>query len=205
MEYEKETKCHGPWIRVVLRAANKLDGPRQLKTFQEEVLMLMRRICLVILAVVTVGCSSNTSSAGAGPEAVSPDTASVRAAIEAANARFLEAFKRGDKTGLMANYADDAILMMRNEAAWRGREGLDKGFSGFLSQVSFKDGAAITSDVMVAGDLSVETGTFAWTLLPKSGPEMKDRGKYLTVWKRQTDGSWKILRDINNTDLPAKM
>ena len=167
--------------------------------------MLMRRTCLVMLAVVTVACSSNTPSGGGSASGVSPDIAGVRTAIEAANAKFLEAFKRGDKTGLMANYTDDAILMMPNEEAWRGRDGIDKGFSGFLSQVSFKDGAATTTDVMVAGDLAVETGTFAWTLQPKTGAEIKDKGKYLTVWKRQADGSWKIVRDINNTDLPAKM
>jgi ketosteroid isomerase-like protein len=70
--------------------------------------------------------------------------------------------------------------------------------------MSFKDGSAKTEDVMVSGDLAVETGTFAWTLQPKSGAEVKDKGKYLTVWKRQADGSWKIVRDIDNSDLPAK-
>jgi len=166
--------------------------------------MMIRRTCLAILAIMTVACSSNTPSGGGNSSSASPDTASVRAAIEAANAKFLEAFKRGDKAGLIANYADDAVLMMPNEEAWRGRDGLDKGFTGFLSQVSFKDGAATTGDVMVAGDLAVETGTFAWTLQPKSGPEIKDKGKYVTVWKRQADATWKIVRDINNTDLPAK-
>ena len=29
-------------------------------------------------------------------------------------------------------------------------------------------------------------------------------GKYLTVWKHQPDGSWKIIRDINNSDQPSK-
>jgi uncharacterized protein (TIGR02246 family) len=116
--------------------------------------------------------------------------------------KFLDAFKRGDKAGLIANYADDAVLMMPNEEAWRGREGLDKGFSAFLDQMSFKDGAASTTDVMVNGDLAVETGTFAWTFQTKGGPDVKDKGKYLTVWKRQVDGSWKIVRDINNSDLP---
>jgi ketosteroid isomerase-like protein len=49
----------------------------------------------------------------------------------------------------------------------------------------------------------VETGTFEWTLAPKNGLAAKDKGKYLTVWKRQMDGTWKIVRDINNSDLPA--
>jgi ketosteroid isomerase-like protein len=31
-----------------------------------------------------------------------------------------------------------------------------------------------------------------------------DRGKYLAVWKKQADGSWKIEADMWNSDLPAK-
>ena len=52
--------------------------------------MLMRRIGLLICAAVTVACSSNAPSAGSGPSSVSQDTAGVKAAIEAANARFLD-------------------------------------------------------------------------------------------------------------------
>jgi ketosteroid isomerase-like protein len=31
---------------------------------------------------------------------------------------------------------------------------------------------------------------------------MTDRGKYLAVWKKQADGSWKCVADMFNTDLP---
>jgi ketosteroid isomerase-like protein len=34
---------------------------------------------------------------------------------------------------------------------------------------------------------------------------MHDVGKYLVVWRKQPDGSYKIIRDIANSDLsPAK-
>ena len=79
----------------------------------------------------------------------------------------------------------------------------DTGMRTFPSQITFKEGAVKTEDVMVAGDLALETGTYGWTLQPKSGSEIKDKGKYLTAWKRQADGSWKVIRDIGNTDLPA--
>jgi uncharacterized protein (TIGR02246 family) len=165
--------------------------------------MFTRMKFLVILAGLALASSSSFASGSGGSSSASPDTAKVKAAIQAANARGIDAFKRGDKAGMMASYTSDAIVMAPNEEAWRGREGLDKGFSGFLSQFSLKDGAATTTDVMVAGDLAVETGTFAYTLQPKTGAEIKDKGKYLTVWKRQPDGTWKIVRDINNSDLPA--
>jgi len=31
-----------------------------------------------------------------------------------------------------------------------------------------------------------------------------DKGKYVTVWKKQGDGSWKIYGDIGTPDLPPK-
>lgn len=39
---------------------------------------------------------------------------------------------------------------------------------------------------------------------PKKGKEATEVGKYLTVWHKQTDGSWKIFRDMNNADGPAR-
>ena len=137
--------------------------------------------------------------------AAQTDVAAVKQYIEAANARFLAAVQKGDTAGAVANYTDDAVVMMPNAEAWRGHDGLSKGFSGFMSQMTITGGHATTTDVMVGGDLAVETGTFEWTLQPKAAKAkaMTDKGKYLTVWKRQADGSWKIVRDINNSDLPA--
>lgn len=140
-----------------------------------------------------------------GQQSAPADATAARAAIEAANAGFLDAFKRADTAAMVRNYAPDAIMMMPNQPMARGRDEIQQNLNAFVSEVSFKGGSVVTTDVMVSGDLAVETGTFQWTLQPKTGAEIKDTGKYLTVWKRQADGSWKIVRDINNSDLPPKM
>lgn len=53
-----------------------------------------------------------------------------------------------------------------------------------------------------AGDLAYTSGAYQSKYKDASGKELVDKGKYLTVWKKQADGSWKVLFDTFNTDLP---
>ena len=39
------------------------------------------------------------------------------------------------------------------------------------------------------------------TLPGVEGP-IPDHGKYIEIWRRQSDGSWKVALDIFNSDLP---
>jgi len=156
---------------------------------------------LITLALGPTGCDASKAPGGSGQGAADP--AAARAAIDAANARFRDAMTRGDAAGAAANYAEDAMIMMSNEAAWQGRAGITAGLGGMLGQMTVKEFSNKTTDVMVSQDLAVETGTFGWTLQPKEGKEITDKGKYVTVWRRQADGEWKIVRDINNSDLPV--
>jgi ketosteroid isomerase-like protein len=36
------------------------------------------------------------------------------------------------------------------------------------------------------------------------GSPMKDSGKYMTVWRKQADGSWKVVADMFNTNMPMQ-
>ena len=139
--------------------------------------------------------------------AITPDSAVVRHAIDTANARYADAFKRGDAASLVASYTDDAVVMPPNMAAWEGRAAISQGFAGFLSQFSLVDVRLTTKDVIVTAYYAIERGTYSWTLHPKTGtgPDIIDTGKYLTVWEQQEDGSWRITRDINNSDRAAAM
>lgn len=54
-----------------------------------------------------------------------------------------------------------------------------------------------------SGDLGYTSGTYMWSFKDASGKPVSDKGKYLTVWKKQADGSWKVLFDMFNTDLAS--
>jgi ketosteroid isomerase-like protein len=40
------------------------------------------------------------------------------------------------------------------------------------------------------------------TLTPVGAAPIENRGKYIEIWRKQADGSWKILRDVYSSDLP---
>ena len=51
-------------------------------------------------------------------------------------------------------------------------------------------------------DLAYVSGSYELTENDASGKPMTDKGKYLEVWKKQANGSWKCVADIFNSDLP---
>jgi len=129
-----------------------------------------------------------------------PNITEIRTSIEAANQRAVTAMLGGDMPGSVANYADSAIFMMPGMPMMRGRVAIEDGMKGMMSGMKVTAAQFRTEDVIASGDLAIETGTFTVTTVPTGGKSMEDKGKYLTVWQRQGDGSWKVVRDINNAD-----
>ena len=54
-----------------------------------------------------------------------------------------------------------------------------------------------------SGDLGYVMGTYQLESKDVAGKEEADRGKFVEVWKKQADGSWKATVDIFNSDLPV--
>jgi len=133
-----------------------------------------------------------------------PDSAAVSRAIDEDNARFVDAFKRGDAAGLVSHYGDSAVVMLANGPALEGTAAIKQGFTDFLSNVSVPNFQLTTHDIIINSYYAIERGSYEMTIHPKSGTaaDVVDRGKYLTVRERQPDGSWKIIRDMNNSDSP---
>lgn len=130
------------------------------------------------------------------------DMAQVRAAIEKANGRFREAVRRGDGAALAALYSEDARLLPPNIEIIRGREGIQAFWSGGL-KMGIKDATLTTVEILGAGDLVCEVGTYDLTIRPDGQQTMKDAGKYLVLWKKSAEGDWKLHADIWNTSRPA--
>ena len=53
-----------------------------------------------------------------------------------------------------------------------------------------------TVDLWVVEDLAYETGKWSYTFTSPDAERRTIGGRYVTVWKRQAEGSWKILGDL---------
>jgi len=107
-----------------------------------------------------------------------------------------------DKT--VSFYSNDATVMPPNASAATTREAIRSTWKEMLTT----PGAAISwkatkVEVAKSGDLAYVSGTYEETMTDASGKSVKDHGKYVEVWEKQADGTWKVVADIWNSDLPV--
>ena len=132
------------------------------------------------------------------------DARAEEAAIRALDEQWSATAGRNDVDGVMAPYADDAVLLAPNAPMAAGKKAIRASWAGL-----FGPGVAVAwkvSKVEVAqsGELGYLYGTYTLAIRdPKGGPEVHDAGKTVEVWKK-IDGKWKCIVDTYNSDLPAK-
>ena len=66
-----------------------------------------------------------------------------------------------------------------------------------INQLTYND-----EQMTVSGDMAVHTFGFDWTVTPKGGQAMQEKGHGIHVLKRQADGSWRITHDAWSADSP---
>jgi uncharacterized protein (TIGR02246 family) len=144
----------------------------------------------------------NDSAATVTAPAVDP--AAVRQAVDQTNAKMTAALQSGDTAAMASVYQDDAVVMMSGMPAWHGHADIATNGRGMFDAMKLSDVKFNTTSLDIEGDYAIETGTYEMTVTPKGGKPAPDKGKYITVWKKQADGSWKVYRDISNSDSAPK-
>jgi ketosteroid isomerase-like protein len=127
-----------------------------------------------------------------------------RAALLKAEADFEKARAEKGLEGWLSFFADDtadvapALPITFGKDAMRKR--LEKEWNPNL-KLTWKP---MKADVAQSGELGYTFGTWELTGKSRSGQDVRLTGKYASVWKKQKDGSWKVVLDLGNTDPPAK-
>jgi len=109
-----------------------------------------------------------------------------------------------DLDKLMSFFAPDAVVMAANAPVATTHEQMAAVYKTVLSipGVDFSWHAQHV-DVAASGDMAFSDGTYSIRYKGADGKEVEDKGKYITIWRLNKAGEWKVIRDIFNSDLPA--
>ncbi len=133
----------------------------------------------------------------ARPASAADPAAGVRRAIQKVNDSWIEAMKRADAGPIGASFDPEGVNVARDGSCQKGSQEIARSFQEYLD----RSGPAVSGSVRIGavhidGNLAYEWGHSDFRFAPKPGGPTARTGRYLTAWRRQADGSWKILRNI---------
>jgi uncharacterized protein (TIGR02246 family) len=140
------------------------------------------------------------------PPPAPPDTrAADEQAIRNQETAAQQAWTAKDVDKVAALYADDATVMLPDTPVMTGKAAISAGFKGAGSDPNFSLSLQTTSvDVSKGGDLGYVRGSYmVHQTDAKTKKATMEKGNYVLVYKKQADGSWKIVADTAIPEAPA--
>jgi ketosteroid isomerase-like protein len=154
-------------------------------------------IVLVAALLIMIIAVPNTRPLASASAKATADT------LRQLEGEFMKAAAERGSAGYMSYYADDAVEVPNGGPIIQGKVNIAKGM-GFLHQ---KDNhltwTPVGADISASADLGYTYGTFEFRSKDKDGKPVIDHGKYTSIWKKQQDGSWKVVLDMGNAS-PAQ-
>ena len=105
-------------------------------------------------------------------------------------------FNEGDALRTAANYSDDAQILAPQHPPIQGKAAIVAFFKANIDKyLAFGNDSRWS---LVRGDVAIEQGVYSVRNV-RVGQDV-EAGKYIRVWKRANDGSWKLYRDMYSSD-----
>ena len=173
------------------KRANVLS--HDLKLFVAAFLFLMLPLSMTLTQAQKKSAETNQSAASSTSAA---ELAQVRRAIDEGNAKWIEAWAKGDAAMIVNTFAEDAIELRPDGTVVKShqqilehvRESMQRLGAGVQLTVT-------TTTVWLDGDTAYETGKSNYKYTQKGLPKTF-QARYVSIWKRQHDGTWKLFMDM---------
>jgi len=160
-------------------------------------------VSLVFLLCFTFGCQKQGEEVAKAPEVnVDADVAAIKALFD----EWAQLYNKGDFEGLISIfYAENAIMMPPDEPICKGKDAILLWYQKASELTDEHVDSYVVEDVRVSGNLAAVCGIDMDTSTPRGGgAAVKYSVKSLTVFERQSDGTWKCLWETwNGNPLPG--
>ncbi len=121
-------------------------------------------------------------------------------AIVAANNGYIHAMLAGDLDALMTFYTDDATLLPPSAPPLIGKDAIRASWAEAFEKTVFDEAVSLFDEIIVLGDWAYGRGRYKGQIKAADGEfEAEERLNFSGLWHRESDGSWKIARDMWNS------
>ena len=111
---------------------------------------------------------------------------------------FAKAAAERGAEGFLSFFAEDASILPKNGAPVTGKEALAAVFRKVWSQPGYSlQWTPLKAELSKSGEIGYTYGTYERKWLD-GGKPAGETGKYVTIWRRQRDGKWKVIVDMGN-------
>jgi len=161
-------------------------------------LLSMQRINIVAmagLALILGACSD-------APPPV--NKAAIEKSVRDVESNIEKTMAAKDPAAFAANYATDAVFMSPGTPAAHGRDAIRGAMSSLFADPNLKlEFSSDRVEVAGSGDMAATRGSYTLTVTdPATKKPITDKGSYVTVFRKQADGYWKAVLDINTSEVP---
>ena len=158
-------------------------------------MITVRPFALILGALTVSACP---------PQAAPDQSATAATAIRAADAAWLKAFASRDTTAAVAAVESTGSVMAPNAPIATGPQAIKGLFEGFYALPNMTiHWEATDAQAAHSGDVGYSRGAYDLSFTNPKGKAVTEHGKYATVWRKQSDGGWKVVLDIFNSDSPV--
>lgn len=159
---------------------------------KKSVLFLFTLLLVSALCLAFAGCAGAPVATAGGDEA----------AIKAVFDKYVSTLVHNDADGWMALWDEGGVQLPPNEPMFVGKAAIrEANYEGIKTRAAKMEMFINTQEVIVFGNgFAMARGVYGWKVMPADGPSMDYDGKFMTIFKKEEDGSWKIFRDCFNSN-----
>jgi ketosteroid isomerase-like protein len=146
---------------------------------------------LVLSLISAVGCNRK------------PNLDEARTAIRTADAEWSRAAVANDVDGFMTFVSSKGSMLPPNQPAITGTSAIREWVSAMMSSPGFSiSWRSATVEVAESGEMGYTTGSYDLRMQGPDGATISERGKYVTIWEKESDDRWRAVVDTFNSDVP---
>lgn len=153
---------------------------------------------LILVALLFSACQPIVAQ----PEA-QPADEDATAAVNATWDEYVASTLTNDVDRRLALWADDGVVLRPGRAPVEGKEAIHQKVEGGFSSETYEDMTIENVEVETSGDMAFARGRYTVQGADDAtGEPFSVDGTYMSIFKRQADGTWKLYRDMTHSNIP---